>query len=164
MDSGGPLSTLPEQNTSTSSIGKNGSLGEISKRAGDRSRWVPGKVLLESIFEKETFPPRSVRLKLAAHLGVEARQVQVWFQNRRQKLKRDKQRTSAAAGTTTPPPSESASRTSCVSTPVKLTQIAPAANAYPSPAYTPAAHFAAPVPVPVRAPVPVRTGVAPKPG
>ncbi|EOD04232.1 hypothetical protein EMIHUDRAFT_221341 [Emiliania huxleyi CCMP1516] len=106
MDSGGPLSTLPEQNTSTSSIGKNGSLGEISKRAGDRSRWVPGKVLLESIFEKETFPPRSVRLKLAAHLGVEARQVQVWFQNRRQKLKRDKQRTSAAAGTTTPPPSD----------------------------------------------------------
>ena len=51
--------------------------------APHNSRWVPGKALLESIFEGERYPPRSVRLKLAEHLGVEARQVQNWFQNRR---------------------------------------------------------------------------------
>lgn len=41
--------------------------------------------LLETIFSADSFPTYTVRLQLAQQLGIEARQVQIWFQNRRQR-------------------------------------------------------------------------------
>lgn len=54
----------------------------------DRKRWVPSdqaKNLLETIFTADSFPTFSVRTQLAHQLGIDARQVQIWFQNRRQR-------------------------------------------------------------------------------
>ncbi|KAJ3386926.1 hypothetical protein HDU84_001202 [Entophlyctis sp. JEL0112] len=44
--------------------------------------------LLTSVFAKNAFPSRALRDKLARLFGVESKQVQVWFQNRRQMAKR----------------------------------------------------------------------------
>ena len=46
-------------------------------------------VLLQ-FFEREPFPETSAREQLAAQLGLQARTVQVWFQNRRQRQRRRK--------------------------------------------------------------------------
>ena len=51
--------------------------------AGERKRWVPSdsaKALLETIFSADSFPTFSVRTQLARQLGVDARQIQIWFQ------------------------------------------------------------------------------------
>jgi len=51
-------------------------------------RWVPSesaKALLETIFSADSFPTFSVRTQLAQQLSIDARQVQIWFQNRRQR-------------------------------------------------------------------------------
>lgn len=53
-----------------------------------RPRWTPSddaKGLLETIFSADAFPTFAVRSKLASQLGIDCRQVQIWFQNRRQR-------------------------------------------------------------------------------
>ena len=53
-----------------------------------RTRWVPTDAqrrTLEAQYEIGAFPDLNRRNTLAAELGLQARQVQVWFQNRRQK-------------------------------------------------------------------------------
>jgi len=53
-----------------------------------RPRWTPSadaKALLETIFSADAFPTFAVRSKLAGQLGIDTRQVQIWFQNRRQR-------------------------------------------------------------------------------
>ena len=53
-----------------------------------RPRWTPSetaKALLETIFLADSFPSFAVRTQLAEQLGIDARQVQIWFQNRRQR-------------------------------------------------------------------------------
>lgn len=61
----------------------------MSKPPGiEKRRWVPSdeaKSLLETIFSADSFPTFSVRTQLAQQLGIDARQVQIWFQNRRQR-------------------------------------------------------------------------------
>ena len=49
-----------------------------------RSRWAPSEqdlMLLERTFAHAPFPDARLRASLAQELQVEARQVQVWFQN-----------------------------------------------------------------------------------
>ena len=58
------------------------------RREGRRPRWTPtetDKALLETIFVADSFPTFSVRKRLAEQLNVDSRQVQIWFQNRRQR-------------------------------------------------------------------------------
>lgn len=53
-----------------------------------RPRWTPSedaKALLETIFLADSFPTFAVRQQLAGQLGIDSRQVQIWFQNRRQR-------------------------------------------------------------------------------
>ena len=53
-----------------------------------RPRWTPSedaKALLETIFTADSFPTFSVRNQLAEQLQIDSRQVQIWFQNRRQR-------------------------------------------------------------------------------
>ncbi|EOD17576.1 hypothetical protein EMIHUDRAFT_243970 [Emiliania huxleyi CCMP1516] len=54
-------------------------------------RWIvdgQSRVFLEQVFASDQFPSRHLRTQLADKLSVTARQVQVWFQNRRQKAKK----------------------------------------------------------------------------
>ncbi len=54
------------------------------------ARWTPNKtdsLLLERVFLLERCPGRDLRQQLAAHLNVTTRQVQVWFQNKRQRTR-----------------------------------------------------------------------------
>ena len=46
---------------------------------------------LEGVFEQQQRPPTSVVAEIAQKLDVPMRSVQVWFQNRRQKAKREEQ-------------------------------------------------------------------------
>jgi len=53
-----------------------------------RRRWSPSeaeKHMLEMSYNKDAFPSAVMRAELARCLSIEPRQVQVWFQNRRQK-------------------------------------------------------------------------------
>ena len=54
------------------------------------TRWNVGPedvMLLEKVFEVEKCPGRTVRAELAARLRVSPRQIQVWFQNKRQRTR-----------------------------------------------------------------------------
>jgi len=53
-------------------------------------RWQPSMgdvLLLERVFDMEPLPGRQTRFQLAEHFAVTARQVQVWFQNKRQRVR-----------------------------------------------------------------------------
>ncbi|KAI8612676.1 hypothetical protein BC830DRAFT_1047742, partial [Chytriomyces sp. MP71] len=43
--------------------------------------------LLVTIFEKNAYPSRGLRERIAEHLGLNMRQVQLWFQNKRASVK-----------------------------------------------------------------------------
>ncbi|KAI8828211.1 homeobox domain-containing protein, partial [Chytriomyces cf. hyalinus JEL632] len=43
--------------------------------------------ILSAVFEKNPFPSAVLRQKLADRLGLESKQIQFWFQNRRATLK-----------------------------------------------------------------------------
>ena len=58
------------------------------KRKGKSTRWkIPAQALgmLEQVFLVDKFPSVETRKQLAANLKVTPRQVQVWFQNKRQR-------------------------------------------------------------------------------
>jgi len=62
------------------------------------SRWVlepEDVILLERVFALEKCPGRELRQQLAEHLNVTSRQVQVWFQNKRQRTKNGAKPTAA---------------------------------------------------------------------
>ena len=51
-----------------------------------RTKWTPeARETLEAAFARDPFPPQSTRAALAAALRVPPRNVQVWFQNQRQR-------------------------------------------------------------------------------
>ena len=66
-----------------------GMLMGSSKGFSPRARWSPSesqrKMLEDSYNNVGAFPNHERRKVLAAQMGIEVRQVQVWFQNRRQK-------------------------------------------------------------------------------
>ena len=71
-----------------------------SEREDASGRWVlePEDVLLlERVFELEKCPGRELRAQLAARLHVKPRQIQVWFQNKRQRVKNGAKPTVAEA-------------------------------------------------------------------
>eukprot|EP00322_Chrysochromulina_rotalis_P000270 CAMPEP_0115849252 /NCGR_PEP_ID=MMETSP0287-20121206/11353_1 /TAXON_ID=412157 /ORGANISM="Chrysochromulina rotalis, Strain UIO044" /LENGTH=660 /DNA_ID=CAMNT_0003303213 /DNA_START=76 /DNA_END=2059 /DNA_ORIENTATION=- len=56
--------------------------------ASNKGRWIitsSALYLLEQVYKIENYPSLQMRQRLAMDLGVSARQVQVWFQNRRQR-------------------------------------------------------------------------------
>ena len=62
--------------------------GPAKKRKGKTTRWnIPKHALqtLEQVFKDDKFPSVETRKNLAAELRVTPRQVQVWFQNKRQR-------------------------------------------------------------------------------
>ncbi|ORX95151.1 homeobox, partial [Basidiobolus meristosporus CBS 931.73] len=55
-----------------------------------RNRLNPRQVTrLMEVFEQTAKPKADIRHKLAEELGMHPRAVQIWFQNRRQKLKKE---------------------------------------------------------------------------
>ena len=62
--------------------------GEHAISKPRRPRWTPtedAKALLEKVFSADSFPTFAVRSQLAQQLSIDSRQVQIWFQNRRQR-------------------------------------------------------------------------------
>ena len=62
--------------------------GEHAISKPRRPRWTPSedaKALLEKVFIADSFPTFAVRSQLAEQLSIDSRQVQIWFQNRRQR-------------------------------------------------------------------------------
>jgi len=62
--------------------------GEHAISKPRRPRWTPSedaKALLEKVFSADSFPTFAVRSQLAEQLSIDSRQVQIWFQNRRQR-------------------------------------------------------------------------------
>ena len=71
-------------------IGAKDPMTSVAESDNPPPRWVlePEDVLLlERVFALEKCPGRELRLQLASRLGVRQRQVQVWFQNKRQRTK-----------------------------------------------------------------------------
>lgn len=61
-------------------------LGSLKKK---RQRTSPDQLsVLEQIFETDKMPNQQKRLKLAEQLGMSSRRIQIWFQNKRAKVKR----------------------------------------------------------------------------
>ena len=68
-----------------------------------KPRWTPTdqqKGILETVFAADSFPSFALRKQLAEQLAIEPRQVQIWFQNRRQ---RERLKGSAVAQPPPPP-------------------------------------------------------------
>ena len=98
MDGGTMLSECAESSRPDSPVGddEDAVLDELPdaggggprKRKGKSTRWnIPTNALstLEQVFGKDKFPSVETRKKIAADLKVTPRQVQVWFQNKRQR-------------------------------------------------------------------------------
>eukprot|EP01088_Endostelium_zonatum_P020060 TRINITY_DN7217_c0_g1_i1.p1 TRINITY_DN7217_c0_g1~~TRINITY_DN7217_c0_g1_i1.p1 ORF type:complete len:326 (+),score=111.98 TRINITY_DN7217_c0_g1_i1:157-1134(+) len=80
-----------DRSTSTSkTLGKKSQIGYKPKK---KRRRLTNEQLatLESIFDKDTMPSTQVRNQLADNLDMTPRSVQIWFQNKRAKLKRNSQ-------------------------------------------------------------------------
>ena len=57
-----------------------------------KPRWTPTdqqKGILETVFAADSFPSFALRKQLAEQLAIEPRQVQIWFQNRRQRERKE---------------------------------------------------------------------------
>ncbi|EFA78939.1 putative homeobox transcription factor [Heterostelium album PN500] len=65
------------------------SLQSTSAYKKKRQRTSPEQLaILEQIFETDKMPSQQIRIRLANQLGMSSRRVQIWFQNKRAKVKR----------------------------------------------------------------------------
>ncbi|XP_062515246.1 short stature homeobox protein 2-like [Corticium candelabrum] len=64
---------------------------EFSKRLPKARAMLSNEQLLEleSLFEESTYPTRAMREALGSRLNISPRRIQVWFQNRRAKIRRN---------------------------------------------------------------------------
>ncbi|GLB37562.1 putative homeodomain containing protein [Lyophyllum shimeji] len=83
---------------------------------------------LEAIFRRDTKPNGPLRVQLAAELGMTARGVQVWFQNRRAKEKTKAAKAAKAEKTETQDKPEPSQDAECSSTSPAETQSSPLAS------------------------------------
>ena len=60
--------------------------------------------LLEEVYLLDRFPPQTTRNELATSLNVSARQIQGWFQNRRQRDRKLESKAQESAAKVAPPP------------------------------------------------------------
>eukprot|EP01115_Flamella_aegyptia_P011602 TRINITY_DN54_c0_g1_i1.p1 TRINITY_DN54_c0_g1~~TRINITY_DN54_c0_g1_i1.p1 ORF type:complete len:142 (+),score=25.57 TRINITY_DN54_c0_g1_i1:64-489(+) len=62
----------------------------LGKRKRKRTRTTPRQLaVLEAIFEQNTTPNNATRRRLSEELGMNPRRIQIWFQNKRAKLKKN---------------------------------------------------------------------------
>ncbi|KOO29813.1 homeobox-domain-containing protein [Chrysochromulina tobinii] len=124
---------------------------ESNQRKKVNQRWVlsdEAKRALEAVYNERRFPTLAMREELAQELGGSLRQVQVWFQNRRQRDHRpDDEATlstgasppigsSAVSGTRAPAPASTGAVSGAPSAPVQpfdpLPSVAPSSSALPT--------------------------------
>jgi hypothetical protein len=87
-----------------------------------RQRTSPDQLaILEQIFQTDKMPSQQTRVQLADQLGMSSRRVQIWFQNKRAKVKRGLGKSSDGIAPDSPTldidPSTSLSSSSCLSEP-----------------------------------------------
>ena len=74
-------------------------LGADSRKGKTRTSINPKQLLiLQATYEKEPRPSRTMREELAAQTGLTAKVIQVWFQNRRSKEKKDGTKVDGTSG------------------------------------------------------------------
>ena len=80
-----------DESYSPSTTGNDPSIGSGDNRKGKTRTSINPKqlVVLQATYEKEPHPSRAMREELAAQTGLMAKVIQVWFQNRRSKDKKD---------------------------------------------------------------------------
>ncbi|KAL6041750.1 Short stature homeobox protein 2 [Balamuthia mandrillaris] len=85
----GSASTPANQTTSSSSTSTNGGArGKRNAPKATRKRKTPEQLaILEREFENNPMPNKDVRDTLSSNLGLSSRQIQIWFQNKRAKVK-----------------------------------------------------------------------------
>ncbi|KAL6078163.1 Short stature homeobox protein 2 [Balamuthia mandrillaris] len=85
----GAASTASNQTTSSSSTSTNGGArGKRNAPKATRKRKTPEQLaILEREFENNPMPNKDVRDTLSSNLGLSSRQIQIWFQNKRAKVK-----------------------------------------------------------------------------
>ena len=69
----------------------------IGDAANGNTRWhidAATLAVLEKVFSLDQFPNVETRKQLGSELGVSTRQIQVWFQNRRQRERKNRSSTS----------------------------------------------------------------------
>jgi len=88
-----------------------------------RQRTSPDQLaILEQIFQTDKMPSQQTRVQLADQLGMSSRRVQIWFQNKRAKVKRGVGKSEGVQQTPDSPtldidPTQSLSSSSCLSEP-----------------------------------------------
>ena len=80
-----------DESYSPSTTGNDPLIGSGDNRKGKTRTSINPKqlVVLQATYEKEPRPSRAMREELAAQTGLTAKVIQVWFQNRRSKDKKD---------------------------------------------------------------------------
>ena len=87
--------------------------------------------LLEVVFSADSFPTFTVRAQLASQLGIDPRQVQIWFQNRRQRERSKMGKSPAVTGDASPSLPATSGSTSTVSWPDSTAPLSDAVIADP---------------------------------
>ena len=88
-------------------MGMSESMSQSDNKKGKTRTSINAKQLeiLQATYEKETRPSRVMREEIAAQTGLSAKVIQVWFQNRRSKDKKETSKGDAGAiPMTTKPP------------------------------------------------------------